>query len=135
MKPQELKHIVKIFEAAEVPLMYEPIEMGKQIYEAGHSTGMTDDAKKTVETTGILFKGPMETPKGKGVNITASACSTSGCQPNSCYHNTLGHQAAAPPLPHPSPVIQLPSGPKQWTKQWTQDSASWGASWGGLISC
>src|SRR3978361_2268399 len=35
---------------------------------------MTAAAKETIETLGILFKGPMETPKGKGVksiNVTA----------------------------------------------------------------
>jgi isocitrate dehydrogenase len=35
---------------------------------------MTPEAKHTIESLGILFKGPMETPKGKGVksvNVTA----------------------------------------------------------------
>jgi isocitrate dehydrogenase len=35
---------------------------------------MTPEAKQTIEKLGILFKGPMETPKGKGVksiNVTA----------------------------------------------------------------
>jgi isocitrate dehydrogenase len=35
---------------------------------------MTPEAKQQVETLGVLFKGPMETPKGKGVksiNVTA----------------------------------------------------------------
>ncbi len=66
--------VIHIFDRAKVPLWYEYIDMGKSIYEAGHSTGMTPDARKAVETYGILFKGPMETPKGKGVksiNVTA----------------------------------------------------------------
>ena len=40
----------------------------------GFSTGMTPEAKETVEKYGILYKGPMETPKGSGVksiNVTA----------------------------------------------------------------
>jgi isocitrate dehydrogenase len=48
--------------------------MGKSIYLAGNSTGMTEEAKEIIETTGILYKGPMETPKGTGVksiNVTA----------------------------------------------------------------
>jgi isocitrate dehydrogenase len=35
---------------------------------------MTPEAKQTIESLGLLFKGPMETPKGKGVksiNVTA----------------------------------------------------------------
>lgn len=66
--------VLNIFEAAKVPLEYIPIEMGKYIYDRGHSTGMTAEAKNTIESLGILFKGPMETPKGKGVksiNVTA----------------------------------------------------------------
>jgi isocitrate dehydrogenase len=48
--------------------------MGKDVYDQGYTTGMTNEAKKSVESTGILFKGPMETNKGGGVksiNVTA----------------------------------------------------------------
>lgn len=72
--PEIMDAVLQIFNAASVPLEYELIDMGKSIYDKGFSTGMTDDAKKSVETNGILFKGPMETPKGKGVksiNVTA----------------------------------------------------------------
>jgi isocitrate dehydrogenase len=66
--------VLYIFEKAAVPLNYVFVDMGRHIYEAGHSTGMTPDAKAAVEELGILFKGPMETPKGKGIksiNVTA----------------------------------------------------------------
>jgi isocitrate dehydrogenase len=72
--PEIMDAVIKIFEAADVPLEYEVVEMGKSYFDAGHSTGMTDKAKETIEDLGILFKGPMETPKGKGVksiNVTA----------------------------------------------------------------
>lgn len=72
--PEIMDAVLQIFEAAQVPLEYEFIEMGKDIYLDGHSSGMTEKAKESVETNGILFKGPMETPKGKGVksiNVTA----------------------------------------------------------------
>jgi isocitrate dehydrogenase len=42
--------------------------MGKDWYLKGYSSGMTPEAKETVESTRILFKGPMETPKGSGVH-------------------------------------------------------------------
>jgi isocitrate dehydrogenase len=48
--------------------------MGKWVFDKGFSNGMTPDAQKSIEHLGILFKGPMETPKGKGVksvNVTA----------------------------------------------------------------
>jgi isocitrate dehydrogenase len=66
--------VLHIFNRAAVPLDYHVIDMGRHIYEAGHSTGMTPEAKEAVESLGFLFKGPMETPKGKGVksiNVTA----------------------------------------------------------------
>jgi isocitrate dehydrogenase len=72
--PEIMQAVLKIFEANNVQLDYEYVEMGKSYFDAGHSTGMTAAAKATIENLGILFKGPMETPKGKGVksiNVTA----------------------------------------------------------------
>lgn len=72
--PEIMDAVLRIFAANKVSLDYEFVEMGKSYFDAGHSTGMTDKARETIETLGILFKGPMETPKGKGVksiNVTA----------------------------------------------------------------
>ena len=69
-----MEAVLQVFAAVEAPLTYQFVDMGKAIYEQGHSTGMTPEAKATIEATGILFKGPMETPKGQGVksiNVTA----------------------------------------------------------------
>ncbi|KAI8812209.1 hypothetical protein BJ742DRAFT_793370 [Cladochytrium replicatum] len=65
---------LKIFSAINVPIEFQPVEMGKDLYMKGYSTGMTPEAQATVEKAGILFKGPMETPKGTGmksINVTA----------------------------------------------------------------
>ncbi len=72
--PEIMDAVLTIFDAADVPLEYDFIQMGKSIYDKGHTTGMTEEAKSSVESTGILFEGPMETPKGGGVksiNVTA----------------------------------------------------------------
>jgi len=72
--PEIMDAVLSIFNAAKVPLEYEVVEMGKWVFDKGYSNGMTPDAQKTIEQLGILFKGPMETPKGKGVksvNVTA----------------------------------------------------------------
>jgi isocitrate dehydrogenase len=72
--PEIMDAVLKIFEANGVPLEYELVEMGKWVFDKGFSNGMTPQAKQTIEELGILFKGPMETPKGKGVksiNVTA----------------------------------------------------------------
>jgi isocitrate dehydrogenase len=72
--PEIMEAVLKIFDAAKVPLEYEFVDMGKWVFDKGFSNGMTPESKHTIETLGILFKGPMETPKGKGVksvNVTA----------------------------------------------------------------
>jgi isocitrate dehydrogenase len=72
--PEIVAAVLKIFEAGNVPLEYVYVEMGKWVFDKGFSNGMTPQAQQTIEQLGILFKGPMETPKGKGVksvNVTA----------------------------------------------------------------
>ncbi len=72
--PEIMDAVLRIFDAAEVPLEYEFVEMGKDYFLQGYSSGMTPTAKESIESNGILFKGPMETPKGKGmksINVTA----------------------------------------------------------------
>ncbi len=72
--PEIMEAVLKIFSASQVPLEYEVVEMGKWVFDKGFSNGMTPEAQHSIESLGILFKGPMETPKGKGVksvNVTA----------------------------------------------------------------
>src|ERR1035437_7423470 len=72
--PEIMDAVLKIFIAGKVPLEYEFVDMGKWVFDKGFSNGMTPEAKHTIEELGLLFKGPMETPKGKGVksvNVTA----------------------------------------------------------------
>src|SRR4051812_41229639 len=72
--PEIMDAELNIFNAGKVPLEYVTVDMGKWVFDKGFSNGMTPDAQQTIEELGILFKGPMETPKGKGVksvNVTA----------------------------------------------------------------
>ena len=72
--PEVMSSVLQIFAAARVPLDYEHVEMGKEVAIRGDRTGISRAAQQSVESTGILFKGPMETPKGggyKSVNVTA----------------------------------------------------------------
>lgn len=72
--PEIMESVIAIFNTAKVPLEYDMVDMGKWVFDNGFSNGMTPQAKQTIEDLGILFKGPMETPKGKGVksvNVTA----------------------------------------------------------------
>jgi isocitrate dehydrogenase len=72
--PEITEAVLRIFEKAGVPIDFKPVEMGYSVFQRGFSTGMTPEAQATIESLGVLFKGPMETPKGKGVksiNVTA----------------------------------------------------------------
>ena len=72
--PEIMDAVITVFNAAKVPLEYETVDMGKWVFDKGFSNGMTPEAQQSIESLGILFKGPMETPKGKGVksvNVTA----------------------------------------------------------------
>ena len=72
--PEIMDAVLSIFNAGKVPLEYTFVDMGKWVFDKGFSNGMTPEAQLTIEDLGILFKGPMETPKGKGVksvNVTA----------------------------------------------------------------
>ena len=72
--PEIMDAVLHIFNANKVPLEYEIVDMGKWVFDKGFSNGMTPESQQVIEELGILFKGPMETPKGKGVksiNVTA----------------------------------------------------------------
>ncbi len=72
--PEIMDAVIHIFGSAKVPLDYKIVDMGKWVFDKGYNNGMTPEAQQIIETLGILFKGPMETPKGKGVksvNVTA----------------------------------------------------------------
>jgi len=72
--PEIMDAVLGIFDANKVGLEYKFVDMGKWVFDKGFSNGMTPEAQQTIEELGILFKGPMETPKGKGVksvNVTA----------------------------------------------------------------
>lgn len=72
--PEIMEAVLNIFRAANAPLQYTFVDMGKWVFDKGFGNGMTPESKETIEKLGILFKGPMETPKGKGVksiNVTA----------------------------------------------------------------
>ncbi len=72
--PEIMEAVLNIFKAGKLPLEYQFVDMGKWVFDQGYSNGMTPEAQETIESIGILFKGPMETPKGKGVksvNVTA----------------------------------------------------------------
>jgi len=74
--PEIMNATLDLFKAAGVDshLQFAPVEMGRALFDRGFTRGMSDEAIRTVEECGVLFKGPMETPKGgggKSINVTA----------------------------------------------------------------
>jgi len=74
--PEIMDATLELFKAAGVMnhADFIPVEMGAAVFAKGNSRGMSDHAIRTTEECGILFKGPMETPKGgggKSINVTA----------------------------------------------------------------
>ncbi len=60
--------------AAAAGIEFVPVEMGRAVFDQGNTRGMSDAAIRATEECGLLFKGPMETPKGgggKSINVTA----------------------------------------------------------------
>jgi isocitrate dehydrogenase len=73
--PEIMDATMTLFKAADVDdyADFVPAQMGKEVFETGNTRGITDEAVRTIEDCGVLFKGPMETPKGgggKSINVT-----------------------------------------------------------------
>lgn len=74
--PEIMDATLELFKAGGVlqHVEFVPAQMGRDVFAQGNTRGMTEEAVRTVEECGILFKGPMETPKGgggKSINVTA----------------------------------------------------------------
>lgn len=73
--PEIMDATLELFRHAGVHerVQFVPVQMGREVFDAGDSRGMTDGAIAEVEASGVVFKGPMETPKGgggKSINVT-----------------------------------------------------------------
>lgn len=73
--PEIMSACLSIFEAAGVQdhVEFVPVEMGERVFAQGDSRGMTDDAIRTIEDLGLVYKGPMGTPiggGGKSINVS-----------------------------------------------------------------
>src|SRR5688572_27798430 len=72
--PEIMSATIGLLEAAGVTahVDFVPVEVGASIYDRD-ARGLTDEAIATIEDCGIVFKGPMATPKGgggKSINVT-----------------------------------------------------------------
>jgi isocitrate dehydrogenase len=68
-----MEAVLRILEAVKAPLAYEQIEIGKNVYERGCSTGIDDSAWESLRRTDAFLKAPITTPQGggyKSLNVT-----------------------------------------------------------------
>lgn len=71
--PEIMAAALRVLEAGGARLRLEPVELGEQVYLAGHTAGITEAAMNSLRETGLIFKGPITTPQGggyKSLNVT-----------------------------------------------------------------
>lgn len=71
--PEIMDAVLRILDAAEAPLAYETILVGRESYEQGHTSGIAPEAWDSIRRTRILLKAPITTPLGggyKSLNVT-----------------------------------------------------------------
>ena len=71
--PEIMDATLKILKAAGADLTYDEIEIGKNVYEAGFSSGLRPEAWESIRNNKIILKAPITTPQGggyKSLNVT-----------------------------------------------------------------
>ena len=71
--PEVMGVTLEAFRAAGVPLRYERVALGREACDRGEETGIGPEARRSVEETGILLRGPVATPPGRGADYLAAA--------------------------------------------------------------
>ena len=71
--PEIMQATLRVLEAANAPIRFEPVEIGERVYRQGVSSGIPADAWDTIRRNRVLLKAPITTPSGKGfksLNVT-----------------------------------------------------------------
>ncbi|MFZ3080768.1 MAG: NADP-dependent isocitrate dehydrogenase [Bellilinea sp.] len=71
--PELLRAVLHVFEGANVPLDYDVVEVGEQVYLKGITTGISADAWDVIRRNKVMLKAPITTPLGggyKSINVT-----------------------------------------------------------------
>jgi len=71
--PEIMDATLKILHAAQAAIDIDVIEVGKNAYLQGYSSGIPEEAWKSLKRTKVLLKGPITTPQGggyKSLNVT-----------------------------------------------------------------
>jgi isocitrate dehydrogenase len=71
--PEIMDATLKVLEAAQAPLTYDYITIGKAVYESGYTAGITPEDWETLRRNKVFLKAPITTPQGSGyksLNVT-----------------------------------------------------------------
>ncbi len=71
--PEVVKAALRVIEAAGIKLQMDECEAGAKVFAKGNATGVPQETIDSVARTGVLLKGPLETPIGygaKSANVT-----------------------------------------------------------------
>lgn len=71
--PEIMDATLHILEEAGAQIEPEFIEIGEKVYNAGYSSGITEEAWESLHRTGVFLKAPITTPQGggfKSLNVT-----------------------------------------------------------------
>ncbi len=64
--PEITEAVLQILDAARVPLAYDLITVGEQVYKQGITSGIRDEDWATIRKNRVMLKGPITTPQGGG---------------------------------------------------------------------
>jgi isocitrate dehydrogenase len=71
--PEIMDATLRILKAAEVPVIFDEVEIGEKVYLSGNTTGIPTDAWNKIRENKIFLKAPITTPRGggyKSLNVT-----------------------------------------------------------------
>jgi isocitrate dehydrogenase len=71
--PEVVRSAVRIIAADGVPIEWEEAEAGAEVFKRGDTSGVPLATRQSIERTGVVLKGPLETPVGfgeKSANVT-----------------------------------------------------------------
>ena len=71
--PEIMSATLRILDAAKVPVEFEEIVVGKDVFLAGEKSGISHESWETIEKNKVFLKAPITTPQGggyKSLNVT-----------------------------------------------------------------
>lgn len=71
--PEIMDATLRILQAAQVPLEYDEIAVGKDVYLSGNTTGIAKESWNSIRSNKVFLKAPITTPQGggyKSLNVT-----------------------------------------------------------------